>query len=59
MEYFVIGWMITGWVCAFASTPRWMLKDDMFGWVLLIVCGAVAGPLGIVLFFFASDNHKR
>lgn len=48
-------WPISGWLCAYHSTPKWMLEKDVFGWVLLIVCGAIVGPVGI-FWFFTNDS---
>ncbi len=49
-------WPVCGWVCAFASTPRWMFRDDIMIWVALILAGAIVGPFGVVWFWM--DGHK-
>lgn len=63
MEILFLLWPITGWLCAYFSTPRWMLESNPFGWFLLFFFGAVAGPFGVFWFCtndgIKGDNWKR
>jgi hypothetical protein len=43
-------WPISGWLCGYFATEKWMLKDDPFGWVVIFVCGAIVGPFGALWF---------
>lgn len=56
MEVLWILWPITGWICAFASTPKWMFRDDPFGIFLALFCGGVAGPIGVFWFFDSTST---
>jgi hypothetical protein len=58
MQALILLWPIIGIFCGFASTPKWMLDTDPFGYVLIFVCGAVAGPFGIIWFFTPDAKHK-
>lgn len=50
-------WPIIGWACIYYSTPRWMWKEDrIFGVILGIWCGALAGPFGVLWF---RDKEMR
>jgi hypothetical protein len=51
MEFLLILWPITGWLCAFLSTSGWMFREDPAGILLAIVCGALVGPFGVLWFF--------
>lgn len=56
MAWLIWLWPISGWYCAYASTPKWMFERDPFGYAVLAFCGAVVGPFGILWLIF--DNTR-
>ena len=56
MEWILLLWPTSGWACAYFSTPRWMI-DDFEAYFMLFLCGAVAGPLGIL--WFLDKDYRR
>ena len=48
-------WPISGWLCGYLSTPKWMFRDDPAGYVILFFCGAIVGPFGVFWFILNRD----
>lgn len=55
-------WPITGWVCGLIAAPRaWWRTELIFGFILIFICGAIAGPIGLFWVWldrkYLDDNH--
>ena len=58
MEWLLL-WPISGWFLGYITTPKWMFKDDPFGYVILFVCGAAAGPFSVISFIIERLWGRR
>lgn len=57
MEWLGLLWPIAGWLCCWCSTPKWMFGADRVEWVVtLVVCGALLGPFGALMFLRGTGS---